>query len=83
MAWNRTKPGSGDNLESAPVRSNFQALDAALWGKNLLANAEATIWPKGSHSTAVANNFAAYWQETGAADIGLATGGKRTAFTGL
>lgn len=79
MAWDRTKPGSGDNLESAPVRGNFQAVDKALWGKNLLANSEANIWPNGSDSGA--NQPAAHWTKIGSAIIECVTGGKRTKFS--
>lgn len=79
MAWNRTKPGAGDNLESSPVRANFQAIDGALWGKNLLANSEANIWPDGSDTGA--NQPAAHWSKIGSAIISCVTGGKRTKFS--
>lgn len=79
MAWNRTKPGAGDNLESAPVRANFQALDAALWGKNLLANSELNIWPEGSDTGA--NAVPAHFSKIGSPAISCVTGGKRTKFS--
>lgn len=79
MAWDRTKPGSGDNLESAPVRANFQAVDAALWGKNLLANSEFNIWPSGSDTGA--NAAPAHWSKIGTPAVSLVTGGKRTKFS--
>lgn len=79
MAWNRTKPGSGDNLESSPVRANFQALDAALWGKNLVANSEFNIWPEGSDTGA--NAAPAHFTKIGSPAISCVTGGKRTKFS--
>jgi hypothetical protein len=79
MAWNRTKPGVGDNVESAPVRANFQALDAALWGKNLLANSEMNIWPEGSDTGA--NAVPAHFSKIGTPAISCVTGGKRAKFS--
>ena len=71
MSWQRTKPAAGDNLESDPLRGNFQALDAALWGKNLLANSEFLIWPAGSDTGA--NEPPAHWQKVGSPAVSMVT----------
>jgi hypothetical protein len=76
MAWNRSKPAAGGNVESAPVRANFQALELSLYGKNLLGNAEMLIWPAGSSSGQ--DQPPAHFAKVGTPDIKLVSGGKRT-----
>jgi hypothetical protein len=56
MAWQRTKPVAASNVESSPVRGNFQAVDQSLWGRNLVPDSMHQIWP--------GKNELAYWTKT-------------------
>jgi len=44
MAWNRNKPVASTNVESPAVRANFQAIDQAMWGRNLACDSNFLIW---------------------------------------
>lgn len=46
MAWDRTKPVASSNVESPAVRANMQAIDQAMWGRNLACDSNFLIWHK-------------------------------------
>lgn len=47
MAWVRDEPVASSALQSSPVRSNFQALDASNWGPNWVEDPSFIIWAGG------------------------------------
>lgn len=56
MAWDASKPVASSNVESPPIRSNFQAIEQSLYGRNLFADSQFLMWHK--------ENDLAHWRKS-------------------
>ena len=60
MSWDRTEPAASSYLQSADIRSGWEALDEGLHAVNLLADPTYLIWPAGDAADP------AHWVSSGA-----------------